>query len=80
MIRIALDAMGGDRAPRMIVEGAARASLELDCHIFLVGKERNIKIFLAKTVYSKDKITRYWEFLSKGIGLLMLLQLLPTAV
>ena len=56
MIRIALDAMGGDRAPRMAVEGAAWASRELDCHIVLVGKERNIKKFLAKTDYPKNKI------------------------
>ncbi len=57
MIRIALDAMGGDRAPRMAVEGAAWASRELDCHIVLVGKERNIRKFLAKTDYSKEKIS-----------------------
>ena len=57
MIKIALDAMGGDRAPRVVVEGAAWASRELDCHIVLVGKERNIKKLLNKTDYSKDKIT-----------------------
>ena len=57
MIRIALDAMGGDRAPRMAVEGAAWASRELDCHIVLVGKERNIRKFLVKTDYSKEKIS-----------------------
>jgi glycerol-3-phosphate acyltransferase PlsX len=57
MIKIALDAMGGDRAPRMVVEGAAWASRDFDCHIVLVGKERNIKKLLAKTDYSKDKIS-----------------------
>jgi len=57
MIRIALDAMGGDRAPRAIVEGAAWAAQEYDCQIVLVGKERNIKKFLDKTDYPKDRIT-----------------------
>lgn len=57
MIRIALDAMGGDRAPRMVVEGAAWASRELNCHIVLVGKERNIRKFLVKTDYSGEKIS-----------------------
>jgi len=57
MIKVALDGMGGDRAPRMIVEGAAWASQELDCHIVLVGKERNIQKFLDKTDYVKEKIS-----------------------
>ena len=57
MIRIALDAMGGDRAPRMVVEGAAWASRELDCHIVLVGKDRHNTKFLAKTDYSRDTIS-----------------------
>jgi len=56
MIRIALDAMGGDRAPRAIVEGAAWASREFDCRITLVGKERNIRKLLNKTAYVKEKI------------------------
>lgn len=57
MIKIALDAMGGDRAPRVIVEGATWASRETDCHIILVGKERSIRKFLNKTNYPKDKIS-----------------------
>ena len=57
MIKIALDAMGGDRAPRVIVEGASWASRESDCHIILVGKERNIKKFLNKTDYNKNNIS-----------------------
>lgn len=56
MIKIALDAMGGDRAPRMAVEGAAWASRELNCSIVLVGKERNIRTILKKTDYVADKI------------------------
>jgi len=57
MIRIALDAMGGDRAPRVVVEGAAWASRELDCQVVLVGNERTIKKFLTKTIYVKEKIS-----------------------
>jgi len=56
MIKIALDAMGGDRAPRAIVEGAAWAAQEYDCRIVLVGKERNIKKFLDKTDYPENRI------------------------
>ena len=57
MIKIALDAMGGDRAPRAIVEGAARASREYQCHIVLVGKERYINKFLKKNDYVKERIS-----------------------
>lgn len=57
MIRIALDAMGGDRAPRVVVEGAAWASREMDVHMMLVGNERKIKKFLKKTVYKEEKIS-----------------------
>ena len=57
MIKVGLDAMGGDRAPRVVIEGAAWASRENDCHIVLVGKERNIRKFLDKTDYVKDKIS-----------------------
>ena len=57
MIRVALDAMGGDRAPRVVVEGAAWASKEFDCQITLVGKERSIKKLLNKTDYNKSRIS-----------------------
>ncbi|MBL7155855.1 MAG: phosphate acyltransferase PlsX [Candidatus Omnitrophica bacterium] len=56
-MKIALDAMGGDRAPRAIVEGAARASREYQCHIVLVGKERHINKFLKKNDYVKERIS-----------------------
>jgi glycerol-3-phosphate acyltransferase PlsX len=48
--------MGGDRAPRMVVEGAAWASRELDCMITLVGRERNIRKILGKTDFVRNKI------------------------
>jgi phosphate acyltransferase len=37
MIRIAVDAMGGDQAPAVIVDGAVTAARHLDVHILLVG-------------------------------------------
>ncbi len=43
MITIALDAMGGDHAPRAEVEGAVLAARELDVRILLVGIEETIK-------------------------------------
>ena len=37
MVTIAVDAMGGDKAPGPEVEGAIRAVRELDCRVILVG-------------------------------------------
>lgn len=39
MLTIALDAMGGDHAPKAEVEGAIRAARALDVRVILVGKE-----------------------------------------
>ncbi|MCD7879732.1 MAG: phosphate acyltransferase PlsX [Candidatus Gastranaerophilales bacterium] len=43
MTRIAIDAMGGDNAPRAIVEGAVWASMEYNIPIELVGKLYDIE-------------------------------------
>lgn len=43
MTRIAIDAMGGDHAPREIVKGAVWAALDYNTPIELVGKEDAIK-------------------------------------
>lgn len=48
MVRIAVDGMGGDYAPQMVVEGAALASTTLDHEIILVGREEQIKSELRK--------------------------------
>jgi glycerol-3-phosphate acyltransferase PlsX len=40
---IAVDAMGGDEAPRTIVEGACRAAAEDEVRILLVGREDEVK-------------------------------------
>ncbi len=52
MTRIAIDAMGGDHAPREIVKGAVWAALDYNIPIELVGKEDAIKAEL-------DNIAKY---------------------
>lgn len=47
-MRIAVDAMGGDYAPSVIVEGAVNAAREFGCSIILVGIEERIKEELSK--------------------------------
>ncbi|MBA7682257.1 Phosphate acyltransferase [subsurface metagenome] len=48
-MKIALDAMGGDRAPKVIVEGAIQALREYkDLEIILVGDEKKVKRELSK--------------------------------
>lgn len=48
MLTIALDAMGGDHAPKAEVEGAIRAASELDVRVILVGQEGVVRQELAK--------------------------------
>src|SRR5579862_4064150 len=43
MLTIAVDAMGGDHAPKSEVEGAIRAARSLNVRIVLVGREDVIK-------------------------------------
>ncbi|HEX4776877.1 MAG TPA: phosphate acyltransferase PlsX [Acidimicrobiia bacterium] len=45
-IRVAVDAMGGDRAPEEIVAGALRARDEADVDVLLVGREDAIRPLL----------------------------------
>lgn len=47
-IRVALDAMGGDKAPGEIVAGAVEAARAFDMGVYLVGREDAIKAELAK--------------------------------
>ena len=48
MITIALDAMGGDHAPRPEVEGAVLAARELGVRVLLVGQPNVVRAELAK--------------------------------
>nr|MBR9646410.1 phosphate acyltransferase [Streptococcus sp. 11-4097] len=46
-MKIAIDAMGGDHAPKAVVLGAMKAIKEYsDLHITLVGKEEEIRQYL----------------------------------
>ena len=47
-MKIAVDAMGGDYAPREIIFGAVRAARKFDCEIVLVGDEEKIRHVLSR--------------------------------
>jgi len=49
-VRIAIDAMGGDRAPAEIVAGALRAKEELGVEVLLVGEPQQIEASLPPNV------------------------------
>src|SRR5579863_4672465 len=48
MVTIAVDAMGGDLAPKSEVEGAIRAARSLGVQVILVGKEDIVRMELAQ--------------------------------
>ena len=48
MIRIAIDAMGGDRGPRTVVQGALAAARDLPLELTLVGPEGELRGELAR--------------------------------
>jgi phosphate acyltransferase len=54
MIKIAVDAMGGDNAPQAVVAGAVHAARELGVGIILVGIEQTIQAELKKHLYAKS--------------------------
>lgn len=57
IVRVALDAMGGDDAPYVTVKGAVDAVAECsNLKVFLVGQEEKIEQELSKYQYDKDKI------------------------
>lgn len=55
-MKIVVDAMGGDHAPEVVVEGAIAAVNEYQVGIILVGDEEKIKFFLKKHKYTGDLI------------------------
>ena len=55
-MRIIIDAMGGDHAPKAIVEGAIAATKEMDHEILLIGDEEAIISELAAAKYKGDQI------------------------
>jgi len=55
--RIAVDGMGGDYAPQLIVQGAAQAANDFNIEILLVGPEQLMKRELAKYKVPGGRIT-----------------------
>ena len=55
---IAVDAMGGDNAPEVVVHGAVQACEELDCNIILVGDFAAISPYL-ESVTVREEVTVY---------------------
>ena len=58
MIKIVVDAMGGDNSPHVNVKGAVLALNSIkDIHIVLVGDQEQIQPLLAKESYDADRLT-----------------------
>ncbi len=57
LVKVAVDAMGGDNAPAEVVKGAVDALNESDrVKVFLVGKEQIVKDELAKYTYDSNRM------------------------
>lgn len=56
MIRVAVDAMGGDYAPGVVVEGVVKAVKRFDVSVVLVGQAERIKKELAKYKFDLSRI------------------------
>ena len=57
LVRVAVDAMGGDNAPGEIVKGCIDAvNEEKNVKVFLVGREADVNAELAKYTYDKDRV------------------------
>ena len=57
MVKVALDAMGGDNAPVAIVQGAIDAiKVSADIKVYLVGKEALVREELAKYNYNAEQV------------------------
>jgi glycerol-3-phosphate acyltransferase PlsX len=54
-MKIAVDAMGGDRAPGVVVEGAVMAARELGISIMLVGDKGRVEAELSKHMPAGDR-------------------------
>ncbi len=56
-MKIALDAMGGDFAPAVVVQGAVEAARQHKIKVVLVGREKDIQAELAKYKFDADLIS-----------------------
>ncbi len=55
--RIAVDGMGGDRAPQAVVDGAVQAANDFDLEVVLVGQEQALKRELARHKVTGGKLS-----------------------
>ena len=71
-MRVAVDAMGGDFGPKIMVEGALKAAQEYEVEVFLVGAEDVIQKEIEKSPLSDNHITivNAAEAIGMGEGLL----------
>ncbi len=58
-MRIVVDAMGGDRAPAVVVEGAVQAARDLDVELILVGQRGAVQTELDKFDTAGLSLTTY---------------------
>jgi len=56
-MKIVVDAMGGDHAPDVVIDGSLAAIKEYDVDIVLVGDQPRIEALLNKAKYTGDRIT-----------------------
>lgn len=56
-MKIAVDAMGGDYAPGVVINGAQAAVREYNIEVILVGDEQKIEPFFKKNKYTGENIT-----------------------
>lgn len=56
MVRISVDAMGGDHAPAVVVEGVVEAVRAYDVFVYLVGRESEVRQELAKYKFDASRI------------------------
>ena len=57
LVRVVVDAMGGDNAPGEIVKGAIEAVKESSTlKVFLIGKEELVKNELSKYEYDPERV------------------------
>lgn len=56
-MKIVVDAMGGDHAPKVVIDGSLAAVKEYDVEVILVGDEPQIQSLLNKAKYTGDRIS-----------------------
>ena len=60
MVRVVVDAMGGDNAPGEIVKGAVEAlNAREDIFIYLTGRKPVIEAELSKYTFPKERLDSY---------------------